>query len=409
MPFGPLANLPIFGKRAGKTPPETNELKAPERTSAPMTQAAETAETGRESEVLQALGTIQDPDLHRDIVSLGFIKNLAINDGAVSFTIELTTPACPVRDQMLESGKSVVSRLPWVTEVSVEMTAQTVSGRRGAQGELIPGVKNVFAIASGKGGVGKSTTSVNVAMALAQTGAKVGLLDGDIYGPNVPLMMGIKERPQLHGEEGRIEPMQSYGVKLMSIGFFIDEDNPVIWRGPMVHGAMQQFLRDVVWGELDYLVIDLPPGTGDAPLSLAQLIPLSGVVIVTTPQDVALQDVAKGMSMFRRLEVPVIGVVENMSYFVCPNCDEKHEIFGQGGGERIAKHFGVPFLGKIPLQPRVREGGDAGQPVVITHPDSIEAQAFQSVAKAIAAQVSILALQKQTEGLIPIDSLMIEK
>jgi ATP-binding protein involved in chromosome partitioning len=195
----------------------------------------------------------------------------------------------------------------------------------------------------------------------------------------------------------------------MSIGFFVDEDNPVIWRGPMIHGAMQQFLRDVVWGELDYLVIDLPPGTGDAPLSLAQLIPLSGVVIVTTPQDVALQDVAKGMSMFRRLEVPVIGVIENMSYFVCPNCDERHEIFGQGGGERIAKHFGVPFLGKIPLQPRVREGGDEGQPVVVTHPDSVEAQAFESVAKAIAAQVSILALQKQTEGLIPIDSLMIEK
>jgi ATP-binding protein involved in chromosome partitioning len=289
------------------------------------------------------------------------------------------------------------------------MTAQTVSGRRAAQGELIPGVKNVFAIASGKGGVGKSTTSVNVAMALAQTGAKVGLMDGDIYGPNVPLMMGIKERPQLQGENGRIEPMQAYGVKLMSIGFFIDEDNPVIWRGPMVHGAMQQFLRDVVWGDLDYLVIDLPPGTGDAPLSLAQLIPLSGVVIVTTPQDVALQDVAKGMSMFRRLEVPVIGVVENMSYFICPNCNEHHEIFGQGGGERIAKHFGVPFLGKIPLQPRVREGGDAGRPVVITHPDSVEAKAFESVAKAIAAQVSILALQKQTEGLIPIDSLMIEK
>src|SRR5215217_6582914 len=307
MPFGPLANLPIFGKRRDKPAPEIDERKAPERTSAPMTQAVETAGTGRESEVLQALSTIQDPDLHRDIVSLGFIKNLAINDGAVSFTIELTTPACPVRDQMLESGKEVVSRLPWVTEVSVEMTAQTVSGRRGAQGELIPGVKNVFAIASGKGGVGKSTTSVNVAMALAQTGAKVGLLDGDIYGPNVPLMMGIKERPQLHGEEGRIEPTQSYGVKLMSIGFFIDEDNPVIWRGPMVHGAMQQFLRDVVWGELDYLVIDLPPGTGDAPLSLAQLVPMSGAVIVTTPQDVALQDVSKGMAMFRKLEVPLIG------------------------------------------------------------------------------------------------------
>ncbi|MFN0073746.1 MAG: iron-sulfur cluster carrier protein ApbC, partial [Chloroflexota bacterium] len=356
-----------------------------------MTHAVDTAQNEREREVLQALSTIQDPDLHRDIVALGFIKNLAIKDSAVSFTIELTTPACPVRDQMLESGKSVVSRLPWVTEVSVEMTAQTVSGRRNAAGELIPGVKNVFAIASGKGGVGKSTTSVNVAMALAQTGARVGLLDGDIYGPNVPLMMGIKERPQLHGEEGRIEPMMAYGVKLMSIGFFIDEDNPVIWRGPMVHGAMQQFLRDVVWGDLDYLVIDLPPGTGDAPLSLAQLIPLSGVVIVTTPQDVALQDVAKGMAMFRKLEVPLIGVVENMSYFICPNCDEHHEIFGQGGGERISKHFGVPFLGKIPLQPRVRQGGDSGQPVVMTHPDSAEAQAFAGVAKAIAAQVSILA------------------
>ena len=255
---------------------------------------------------------------------------------------------------------------------------------------LIPRVKNVVAVASGKGGVGKSTTSVNLAVALSQTGAKVGLLDADIYGPNVPLMMGLKEKPEVKGGNGAIEPVMRFGIKLVSIGFFLDENKPVIWRGPMVHGAIQQFLKDFDWGDLDYLVVDLPPGTGDAPLSLSQLIPLSGVVIVTTPQDVALQDVAKGMAMFKQLEVPIIGVIENMSYFICPNCSEKHELFGRGGGERIAKTFNVPFLGQIPLQMNVRTGGDEGKPVVMADPESPAAKALSFVAGEVSIATSAL-------------------
>jgi ATP-binding protein involved in chromosome partitioning len=361
----------------------------------------------RREEVLRELRTVRDPDLHRDLVTLGMIQNLVLEGDRVAFSIVLTTPACPVKDQLQQSAEDAVRRLPWVRQVAVDMQAQTAT-RRGGNEQLIPLVKNVIAVASGKGGVGKSTTSVNVALALAETGARVGLLDADIYGPNVPLMMGLKQKPQLHSDGGKIIPSRSYGIKLMSIGFFLDEDNPVIWRGPMVHGAIQQFLRDVDWGELDYLVIDLPPGTGDAPLSLSQLIPLSGVVIVTTPQDVALQDVAKGMAMFRRLEVPVIGVVENMSYFVCPNCSERHEIFGQGGGERIAQQFGVPFLGKIPLQPKIRVGGDQGRPVVITDPDAPESVAFRAVAGAVAQQVSILAYAGQG-AFVPAMTLTLKK
>lgn len=362
----------------------------------------------RREDVLRTLRTVQDPDLHRDLVSLGMIQDLKIDGDRVSFSIVLTTPACPVRDTFKEQAEQAVRTLGWPGSVSIDMQATTRTGRGAGNEQLIPHVKNVIAVASGKGGVGKSTTSVNVALALADTGAKVGLLDGDIYGPNIPLMMGLKEKPQLQSEGGKIVPCRSYGVRLMSIGFFLDEDNPVIWRGPMVHGAIQQFLRDVDWGDLDYLVVDLPPGTGDAPLSLSQLIPLSGVVIVTTPQDVALQDVAKGMAMFRRLEVPVLGVVENMSYFICPGCDARHEIFGKGGGERIAAQFSVPFLGAVPLQPRVREGGDQGRPVVVTHPDSAEASAFRSVAGEIARQVSILAVAGQG-AFVPAMTLTLKK
>jgi ATP-binding protein involved in chromosome partitioning len=364
----------------------------------------------REQEVLDALRVVQDPDLHRDIVSLGFIQQLNIQPpGAVAFNINLTTPACPVKDQLRDQARMAVARLPWVTEVQVTMTANTATARgQGQSTPLIPQVKNVVAVASGKGGVGKSTTSVNLAVALSQTGARVGLMDADIYGPNVPLMMGLKERPEMQGEDGRIQPVVRFGIKLVSIGFFLDEKKPVIWRGPMVHGALQQFLRDFDWGDLDYLVVDLPPGTGDAPLSLAQLIPLSGVVIVTTPQDVALQDVAKGMSMFRQLEVPVIGVIENMSYFVCSNCSEKHELFGRGGGERIAQAFDVPFLGQVPLQPNVRTGGDEGQPVVLADPESAAAQAFSNVAGAVARQVSVLAFQ-QRGNFVPLQGLTIRK
>src|ERR671926_333426 len=294
----------------------------------------------REQDVLDALRVVRDPDLHRDIVSLNFVQNLRIDpSGAVAFDINLTTPACPVKDELKSQARMAVARLPWVTDVHVTMTANTAAARGGPtnQTPLIPRVKNVVAVASGKGGVGKSTTSVNLAVALSQTGARVGLLDADIYGSNVPLMMGLKERPEVQGHEGHIQPILRYGIKLVSIGFFLDERKPVIWRGPMVHGAIQQFLRDFDWGDLDYLVVDLPPGTGDAPLSLSQLIPLSGVVIVTTPQDVALQDVSKGVGMFRRLEVPIVGIVENMAYFVCPCCNTRTDIFGTGGGHRLAE------------------------------------------------------------------------
>jgi ATP-binding protein involved in chromosome partitioning len=368
------------------------------------------AVTTREQEVLDALRVVRDPDLHRDIVSLGFVQNLQIEQsGTVAFSINLTTPACPVKDDLRDQARLAVARLPWVTEVQVKMTANTAVARgQGQSTPLIPKVKNVVAVASGKGGVGKSTTSVNLAVALAQTGASVGLLDADIYGPNVPLMMGLKEKPEVTGTQGAIEPVKAFGIKLVSIGFFLDENKPVIWRGPMVHGAIQQFLRDFDWGDLDYLVIDLPPGTGDAPLSLSQLIPLSGVVIVTTPQDVALQDVAKGMAMFKQLEVPIVGVIENMSYFVCPNCSERHELFGRGGGERIAKTFGVPFLGQIPLQLNVRLGGDEGQPVVLADPESPAAKALMGVAGEVARQVSVLAYQARG-NFTPIGGLTIRK
>ena len=365
-------------------------------------------DAGREQEVLAQLRTVQEPDLGKDFVSLGMIKDVSLDGGRVGFTLVLTTPAHPLRHEFREAARAAVAQLPWVSDVDVRMSAETVSGRGlgSLQGQLVPGVKNVVAVASGKGGVGKSTTSVNVALALAESGAKVGLLDADIYGPNLPLMMGLKERPQLHGGEGAIEPIRRYGVKLMSIGFFLDENNPVIWRGPMVHGAIQQFLRDVDWGELDYLVVDLPPGTGDAPLSLSQLVPMSGVVIVTTPQDVALQDVSKGIGMFRRLEVPVVGVVENMSYFVCPNCGTQHEIFGTGGGERIARHYGLPFLGKLPLQTAIREGGDEGRPFILANPRAPESEAYRVVAGELARQVAFLAYQKGPgEGFVPLDEL----
>jgi len=364
----------------------------------------------RDQEVLDALRVVQDPDLHRDIVALGFVQNLQINpSGVVAFDVNLTTPACPVKDQLKAQARQVVANLAWVTDVQVTMTANTAAARgQGQQTPLLPKVKNVVAVASGKGGVGKSTTSVNLAVALAQTGARVGLMDADIYGPNVPLMMGLKTKPEVHSEDGRVQPVLRYGIKLVSVGFFLDENKPVIWRGPMVHGAIRQFLADFEWGDLDYLVIDLPPGTGDAPLSLSQLVPLSGVVIVTTPQDVALQDVAKGIAMFKQLEVPVIGVIENMSYFVCPNCSERHELFGRGGGERIAQAFDVPFLGQVPLQPNVRTGGDEGQPVVMADPDSAAALAFTSVAGAVARQVSVLAYQARG-NFIPLGGLTIRK
>jgi ATP-binding protein involved in chromosome partitioning len=362
------------------------------------------ATTVTQEDVLRVLGTIQDPDLHRDIVSLGFVQDINIQNDKVSLSIVLTTPACPVKDQMKAAAERVVLGLPGVRQVAVEMKANTTMGRvgSGTGDKLLAGVRNVVAVASGKGGVGKTTTSVNLALALAETGARVGLMDGDIYGPNVPLMMGLKSRPEVQGVAGKIIPVTSYGVKLISIGFFLGEDDQaVIWRGPMVHSAIQQFLKDVDWGELDYLVVDLPPGTGDAPLSLSQLVPLSGVVVVTTPQDVALQDVVKGIAMFRRLEVPIVGIVENMAYFVCPCCNTRTDIFGTGGGQRLAERTQLPFLGEVPLHPSIREGGDQGRPVVVAAPQSPQAEGFREVAKAVAARLSVLAYSEQQAGSKP--------
>ena len=351
-------------------------------------------------QVLDALRIVQDPDLHRDIVSLGFVQNLEIADGAVRFDIVLTTPACPVKDSLQEQARSAVMALAGVSDVAVKMTSSVASAPRPGSGDrLIPLVRNVVAVASGKGGVGKSTVATNLAVALGQTGARVGLVDADIYGPNIPLMMGFREKPDLFGnDQKKIVPLMRYGIKLMSIGFFISEDDsPVIWRGPMVHGAINQFLRDVEWGELDYLVVDLPPGTGDAPLSLAQLVPVAGVLIVTTPQDVALQDVVKGVAMFQKLEVPVLGVVENMSYFVCPHCGATTEVFGSHGGDRVSEKYDIPLLGRIPLDVRIRQAGDDGLPIVLSDPTSELAAAFNSAAGQMAASISRAVLEQEEE------------
>lgn len=343
--------------------------------------------------VLDALRQIVDPDLHRDIVSLGMIKQLEItpsNGGSrVSFTFELTTPACPVRDQFKSNAEQAVSAVPGVSEVAVTMSAnvrqQTPSGQAGHV--QLPGVKNVLAIGSGKGGVGKSTVAANLAVALAQSGARVGLLDADVYGPSVPALMGAQEGVRAEGK--RLIPNESHGVKMMSLGFLTDSNRPVIWRGPMVGQAVKQMLQDVEWGELDYLLVDLPPGTGDAPLTLIQSLPLAGVVIVTTPQDVALGIATRALAMFRNLHVPVLGIVENMSFFQCPECGHQSHIFSHGGGQRASGELKVPFLGEVPLDEAIRISGDEGRPLPAADPSSPQAAAFAQIARKLAAQISI--------------------
>jgi ATP-binding protein involved in chromosome partitioning len=346
-----------------------------------------------EADVLNALRPIEDPDFRRSIVDLGFIKELEISDaGRVSFTIELTTPACPVKEQFQHAAEQAVGALPGVAGVEVRMSANTRGAQRASPTEVLPDVKNVIAVASGKGGVGKSTVSVNLALALAQSGAEVGLMDADIYGPSIPLMLGASGGPSVTAER-KIVPKQAYGLRLMSIGFLAGEDAPVIWRGPMVHGVVRQFLSDVLWGELDYLVIDLPPGTGDAALTLCQTAPISGAVIVTTPQEVALIDARKGLKMFQAVNVPVLGIAENMSWFVCPSCDARHTIFGSGGGERAARELGVDLLAQIPLQPDVVEAGDAGKPTLVATPESPAGRAFRDLAGSVARKLSLLSAE----------------
>jgi ATP-binding protein involved in chromosome partitioning len=342
--------------------------------------------------VLDALRTVQDPDLHKDIVTLDFVKDLKIDGDKISFTIELTTPACPVKEEMEKWAREAVLKVDGVREVEIQMTAAVSQGAAVEGTQSIPGVKNIIAVGSGKGGVGKTTVTVNLAVALARTGAKVGLMDADVYGPNVPLMLGIAGRP--HAIDERIQPLSNYGVRVMSMGLLMEDDVPLIWRGPMLHSVIQQFIRQVDWGELDYLLIDLPPGTGDVQLSITQTVPLMGAIIVSTPQNVALQDARKAVMMFREVRVDVLGIVENMSYFECPKCNERTHIFSHGGGEKTATAYEVPLLGEVPINVALREGGDAGKPVMATDPDSPAAHAFAKIAEQVAAQVSIANLSK---------------
>ena len=344
-----------------------------------------------EATILDALRAVKDPDLHRDVVALNMIRDVKVCGGVASFRFVLTTPACPVRDQLKDQAYRAVMAIPGMEQVEVKMDAEVPKARGNVEKAAIEGIGHIVAVSSGKGGVGKSTVAVNLAVALARLGARVGILDTDVYGPNVPIMLGGHDMPEARGE--KIVPPVYHGVKTMSIGLLNPGDRAVVWRGPMLHSAVSQFLRQVEWGELDYLVVDMPPGTGDVQLSLAQLVSLAGAVLVTTPQEVALGDVRKAYNMFDQLHVPCLGIVENMSYFICPNCEERHEIFGHGGGEALAERYGVPFLGAIPLSVSVREGGDLGIPIVVGAPESPQARAFNAVAEQVAAQVSIAAMK----------------
>jgi ATP-binding protein involved in chromosome partitioning len=339
-----------------------------------------------DEQVLGVLKRVQDPDLHKDIVSLGFIRNLKIEAGKVSFDMNLTTPACPVKDQMRDEATALVKGLPGVENVEIKMTSE-VRQTPQLDKTALSGVRNIVAVGSGKGGVGKSTVAVNIAASLALAGARVGLLDGDIYGPTTPIMLGIDTAPKSVGN--RMIPQEASGLKFMSMGLLVKSDQPLIWRGPMAHKALQQCLFDVDWGELDYLIVDLPPGTGDVHLTLAQAVPLTGAVIVSTPQDVGLRISMKTLRMFQQTRVPILGIVENMSYYICPHCNSKDPIFGQGGGSRAAEQLGIPFLGEVPLDIAIRTQSDIGKPIVIAQPDAPSARTLRAIAERVAAQVSI--------------------
>jgi len=350
-----------------------------------------------EATVLQALRGIRDPEAQQDIVTLGLVRDLRIADAEVSFTLAFTTQSPQVKVTMHTMASRLVGQLPGVSRVQVKMgggarepAAAPAHGHGPAKSaELIPEVRHTVAVSSGKGGVGKSTVAVNLAVTLSETGGAVGIIDSDVYGPDVPLMLGARGRPGMF--ENRIIPVEVHGLKMMSIGLLVNEREPLVWRGPMIHSFIQQMLRDVMWGALDYLVFDMPPGTGDAQLSLSQVIPLDGVVMVTTPQEVALLDVRKAIGMFQKLNVPLLGVVENMSYFVAPDTGRRYDIFGEGGGRRLAEEYGIPLLAQIPLDPETRIGGDEGSPIVLRRPDSPQAKVFGDLARAVRARLDELA------------------
>ena len=353
-----------------------------------------------QEKVQDALRAVIDPDLRRDIVSLGFVQNLKVHDNRVAFTLKLTTPACPVKDELKQQAEEVVRAIPGVEAVEVEMTAE-VRPNPGATGlAMLPGVKNIIPIASGKGGVGKSTVAANLAVALKLTGADVGLLDADIYGPSIPTIMGTTELPKPGGK--KIQPVMAHGVPVISSGFFIQPGQAVVWRGPMISKMVEQLLSGVNWGELDYLIIDLPPGTGDVQLTLCQRIPLTGAVIVTTPQPVAVNIAEKAVVMFEQLKTPLLGVIENMSYFESAKTGEREYIFGAGGADRISQKWEFPVLGKIPLATSVRETSDSGRPIVLDEPQSPAAIAFTECAKNLAAQISIRNIKAETDDLVKI-------
>jgi ATP-binding protein involved in chromosome partitioning len=355
-----------------------------------------------EASVLEALRAVRDPDLNRDIVTLKFIKNLRIDGGRVAFTIELTMHGSASRDPVRDAARATVSRIPGVTAVEIEMTAQV---RAAVPADIskppVPGVKNIIAVGAGKGGVGKTTVAVNLAIALSQAGSRVAMIDGDIYGPNVPIMLGIKTQ-LVANERSKIIPAEQYGIQLVSMAFLTGDDAPVIWRGPMLHGVIQQFFREVSWENIDYLIVDMPPGTGDIALSLSQSVPVVGSIVVTTPQTVSVADTRRAINMYQKLNVPPLGLIENMSHFVCPECRHESDIFGKGGGERLATEMSVPFLGRVPIYEPIRIGGDNGVPITIGERDSPAAEAFRSAARQIATQLSIASYKKSAIPLIQV-------
>jgi ATP-binding protein involved in chromosome partitioning len=348
---------------------------------------------GLDSVLIEALRTVDDPELHKDLVTLGMVKRAILKDGAADITIELTTPACPLKDTIRRDIEAAVNAVAPGTTVAIEWTAQVRSGPRSTdKGGGLPSlskVANIVLVASGKGGVGKSTVATNLAAALTRLGAKVGLLDADIYGPSIPTMFGLHKG--LESRDGkRIDPHIVAGLKLVSMGFLIPPEKAMIWRGPMLHSAVLQFVRDVAWGELDYLIVDLPPGTGDVQLTFAQQVPVTGAVIVSTPQAVALADVVRAQAMFESVDIPILGLVENMSYFVCDGCDKRHAIFDTGGARRAAEHFKLDFLAEIPIDMAIRAAGDSGMPIVQSEPDSTAGRAYVDLARRVAGRVSVV-------------------